>query len=155
MCLSHSRRDILLKLLGGHFSDRVVQKVKDGRVFCGTGDNWDLKILKGHMRKNIQNEDLHLFASNLIENRLNFGHLPNEHPKGNTENFPRCNFSLNVNERQSYAASAKILLGRIVLEFFSKVQIFEICHPCPHPPCTQLRDGTEVDNRYFTYHKCK
>ena len=83
MCLSHGGKDVLLKLLGGHFSDNVVQKVKTGSVFHGTADDWDLKILKGHERKDIQNEDLHLFASNLIENRLNFCHLPNDHPMGN------------------------------------------------------------------------
>ena len=120
MCLSHRRNDMLLKLLGGHFSDVVVKKVKDGKVFRGTGDNWDLKILKGHMRKGIQNEDLHLFASNLIENRVSFNHLPNDKPKGDIKQFPRNNFCLNVNEMRRYADCAKILVGRIVLEFLPK-----------------------------------
>ena len=43
VCLSHCRRDVLLKLLGGHFADKVVSKVKSGSVFRGTGDNWDLR----------------------------------------------------------------------------------------------------------------
>ena len=38
-------------MLGGHFSDLVVSKIKQGKVFRGTGDNWDLKILQGSMRK--------------------------------------------------------------------------------------------------------
>lgn len=62
VCLSHGRRDVLLKLLGGHFADKAVQRVKSGRGFRGTGDNWDLKVLKGHMRKDIQNEDLYPFC---------------------------------------------------------------------------------------------
>ena len=118
--MSHRRNDMLLNLLGGHFSDVVVKKVKDGKVFRGTGDNWDIKILKGHMRKEIQNEDLHLFASNLIENRVSFNHLPNDKPKGDIKQFPRKNFSLNVNEMRRYADCAKILVGRIVLEFLPK-----------------------------------
>ena len=108
VCLSHGRRDVLLKLLGGHFADKVVERVKSGSVFRGTGDNWDLKVLKGHMRKDIQNEDLHLFASNLIENRVNFAHLPNDHPKADIACFPRHKFSLNVGEWKMYA---KYLLG--------------------------------------------
>ena len=103
VCLSNGGRDILLKLLGGHFADKVVQKVKGGSVFRGTGDNWDLKVLKGHMRKDVQNEDLHLFASNLIENRVNFSHLPNVHPKEDI-----VNFSLNVDEWKVYINCAKI-----------------------------------------------
>ena len=73
-------------------------KIKKGSVFQCTGDNWDLNILKGHMRKEVQNEDLHLFASNLIENRINFNHLPNDNPRGDIKDFRRNNFSLNVNE---------------------------------------------------------
>ena len=109
---------MLLNLVGGHFSDVVVKKIKEGKVFRGTGDNWDLKILKGHMRREIQNEDLHLFASNLIENRVSFNHLPNDKPEGNIKQFPRCNFSLNVNEMKRYEECAKVLVGRIILDFF-------------------------------------
>ena len=55
------------------------------------------------MRKDVQNEDLHLFASNLIENRVNFSHLPNVHPKEDI-----VNFSLNVDEWKVYINCAKI-----------------------------------------------
>lgn len=104
-------------MLGGHFSDKVVNKVKKGKVFRGTGDNWDLRILKGSMRKNVQNEDLHLFASNLIENRLAFNHLSNDKPKRNIDDLPRSTFSLNINEWKQYANNAKVIVGRIVLQF--------------------------------------
>lgn len=104
-------------MLGGHFSDVVVSKVKEGKVFRGTGDNWDLKILKGSMQKDIMNEDLHLFASNLIENRLIFSHLPNENPKGNIKDLPCSTFSLNVPEWKQYAENAKVWL--LVELFFS------------------------------------
>ena len=46
VCLSHGRRDTLLKTIGGHFSDQIVSKLKSGRTFRGTGDNYDLRILK-------------------------------------------------------------------------------------------------------------
>lgn len=121
-----------MKLLGGHFADKVVQKVKGGSVFRGTGDNWDLKVLKGHMRKDVQNEDLHLFASNLIENRVNFSHLLNVHPKGHIVNFPRHHFSLNVNEWKVCINCAKILTG-----LFPKVQVAEVSHPYTYSSCLQ------------------
>ena len=117
MCLSHGRRDTLLKTIGGHFSDQIVSKLKSGRTFRGTGDNYDLRILKGHMRKGIANEDLHLFATNFIENRLSFNHLPNEFPLGDIKTIARSKFSPSVAELKMYAQSAKILVGRIVLEF--------------------------------------
>ena len=133
VCLSHGRRDVLLKLLGGHFADKVVERVKSGSVFRGTGDNWDLKVLKGHMRKDIQNEDLHLFASNLIENRVNFAHLPNDHPKADIVCFPRHKFSLNVGEWKMYADSAKVLVGRIICEFLPKFKWIKSVLPAHIP----------------------
>ena len=104
-------------------------KIKKGSVFRGTGDNWDLKILKGHMRKEVQNEDLHLFASNLIENRINFNHLPNDNPRGDIKDFRRHNFSLNVNEWKTYAECAKVIVGRIVLEFCPKFKFLRAVIP--------------------------
>lgn len=146
MCLSHGRRDTLLKLLGGHFSDLVVRKVKEGRVFRGTGDNWDLKILKGHMRKEIQNEDLHLFASNLIENRVNFCDLPNENPKGNIDNLPCSTFSLNVNEWKQYAETAKILVGRVILDFFPEFKFLRGIIPehIPHQYSQEMKQKSTI-----------
>lgn len=146
VCLSHGRRHVLLKLLGGHFADKVVQRVKTGSVFRGTGDNWDLKVLKGHMRKDIQNEDLHLFASNLIENRVNFSHLLNEHPKGDILQFPRHKFSLNVNEWKMYAESAKILVGRIICEFLPKFKWIKSVLPVhiPHKYSSEMAKKSNI-----------
>lgn len=122
-----------MKLLGGHFADKVVEKVKSGSVFRGTGDNWDMKILRGHMRKDVQNEDLHLFASNLIENRVNFAHLPNDHPKGNIVNFPRHRFSLNITEWKLYIDCAKIIVARIILDFCPKFKWLKSVIPAHIP----------------------
>ena len=146
VCLSHGRRDVLLKLLGGHFSDKVVQRIRAGSVFRGTGDNWDLKVLKGHMRKDIQNEDLHLFASNLIENRVNFSHLPNVNPKGNILTFPRHNFSLTVNEWKKYAEAGKILVGRVILEFFLKFKWIKSVLPThiPHQYSEEMAKKSNI-----------
>ena len=132
-----------MKLLGGHFADKVVERVKSGRVFRG------LKVLKEHMRKDIQNEDLHLFASNLIENRVNFSHLPNVHPKGVIANFPRYQFSLNVREWKVYLSSAKIIIvGRIILEFFPKFKWLKSVIPrhIPHVYSTEMAQKSTIVN---------
>lgn len=69
----------------------MVERVKFGRVFWGIGDNWDLKVLKGYMRK-----DFYLFVLNFIENRVNFLYFLNVYFKGVIVNFFRDQFSLNV-----------------------------------------------------------
>ena len=84
-----------------------------------------MRILKGSMRINIQNEDLHLFATNLIENRLTFSHLPNEKPKGNIKDLLRSTFSLSMNEWRQYADNAKVIVGWIVLQFLPQFKVLK------------------------------
>ena len=93
-------------------------KIKNGSTFRATWDNWDIRILKGQFRKDVRNEDLHLFATNLIENRVNFQHLPNVSPLHDIKALPRSKFLLNVEEWKKYAESAKILVACISVEFF-------------------------------------
>lgn len=135
-----------MKHLGGHFADKVVQKVKGGSVFHSTGDNWDLKVLKGHIRKDVQNEDFYLSASSLIENRVNFSHLLNVHPKGGIVNFPRRRFSLNVNEWKVYINCAKILAGRIIVDFFPKFKWLKSVVPThiPHVYSRQMAQKSTI-----------
>jgi hypothetical protein len=72
------------------------------------------------MRNDVRNEDLHLFASNLIEDRINFQNLSNDSPLGGIKSFPRSHFQLNLQEWKHFAGTFKVLVGHILLEFFPK-----------------------------------
>ena len=105
--------------------DDVVDKVRKGVTFRGTGDNWDLKILKGHMRSDKQNEDLHLFSTNLIGNRIDFSYLQNDDSLCDIRLLRKSKFSLDFSEWGQYVKTSKILIGRVLLEFFPKFKIFK------------------------------
>jgi hypothetical protein len=115
----------LLNLIGGHFLDQTASRIKSGKTFRGTGDNYDLRILKGHMRKGLQNDDLHLFATNLIENRIDFNHVPNDSPLGDIKTFARNKFSPSASEIKKYAECVKVLVGRLVLEICPKFKFLK------------------------------
>ena len=72
MCLSYTVKEKLLEHIGGHFNDKLVKAVKEGRTLRGTGDNLDIRILAHDMTSENQNKDLHYFAMNFIVNRLEF-----------------------------------------------------------------------------------
>ena len=63
--------------------DKAVQAVKQNKTLRGTVDNWDLTIRAHHMRSSAQNEDLHLFASNLYVSQARFATLYNRSPLQN------------------------------------------------------------------------
>ena len=100
------------------------------------------------MRKDIQNMDLHLFASNLIENRVNFNHLPNDTLKGNIAIFSHRNFSLSVTEWKMYTETAKVIVGRIILEFFPKFKCLKSVIPfhIPHFYSNEMAKKSNIVN---------
>ena len=109
--------------------DKTVEELKKGKTIRGTGDNWDMKIKPSSMRALTQNIDLHLFASNLIVNRLDFTHLPNDQPIGKIEDFSLTKALLNENEWQTYGENSQVLISRILMEFFPKFSIFKDVYP--------------------------
>ena len=63
---TYSNRDVLLRLIGGHFMDKAVKAVKQNSTLRGTEDNWDMRIKAHNMRSSANKQDLHLFASNVL-----------------------------------------------------------------------------------------
>ena len=115
----------LLDLIGGHFMDKPIDLVKNNHTLRGTADNWDLKV-RVATRKSHQNKDYHLLASNLIANRICFDHLPNDKPIfDDIRKLPKQSFYMNFNEWKMYKKTTKILIGRIIVEFFPKFKFLK------------------------------
>ena len=84
-----------MKLIGGHFADKIIDEVKQGKKLQGTGDNWDIRVLVHDMRSDHQNKDLDYFASNLIVDRVPCEGLCQVYPRRNIQTLPNCHFLLN------------------------------------------------------------
>ena len=84
----------VLQLIGGHFMDKAIEAVKEKKTLGGTGDNWDMMIRAHHIRSTAQNQDLHLFTSNLYVNRVSFSALENTSPLNDILTCPRNLFTL-------------------------------------------------------------
>ena len=115
--MSQTSKLRILDEIGGHFADILAKSVKSGKTLRGTGDNWDITVLLSHMRKGLSNKSMHLFASNILVNRISFSHLPNTSPKCDIEEIEREFFSPNVPEWKVLRENFKILVGRICVEF--------------------------------------
>jgi hypothetical protein len=92
--------------------EKAIKVIKKGGSLRGTSDNWDLRILV-ELRKLVHNKDLHLMASNLIEDRVNFKELPNDIPLGNMRTLDKDIFSIRPKELKEYIRTSSILVGRI------------------------------------------
>ena len=114
--------------------DKTVENLKEGAIFRGTGDNWDLKIKKDHLRKDVQNEDLHLFSSNLIQNRIDFSHLPNDAPIGKISQLEMSKVLPSQRDWAYFASTCQVLISRVLIDHFPAFSIFKGLYPkhIPH-----------------------
>ncbi|XP_046583576.1 uncharacterized protein LOC124290794 [Haliotis rubra] len=64
--LSYGRSLFLLNEVGGHFNDRVIQAVSEGRRFRIIGDNLNFHVDVQDMSKDRQSSNHHMFASAII-----------------------------------------------------------------------------------------
>lgn len=124
VCLSHKMKGNLLNLIGSHYMEKAIDLVKNNTTLRGSDDNWDLKVLV-ETRKGVDNKDYHLFVTNLIANRIPFDHLPNNQPIGDIRYMDRKKFAVNMAEWECYRQTTKVLIGRIVVEFFPKFKFLK------------------------------
>lgn len=109
--------------------DKAVEAVKEKKVLRGTGDNWDIMVRAHHMRSTVQNEDLHLFASNLYVNRISFSTLDNISPLNDILTCSRSIFTLNRIEIEVLRENFKVLVGRICINFCRNFKFLETIIP--------------------------
>ena len=88
-----------------------------------------MKVKKHHMRQEVQNDDLHLFASNLIKNRIDFKDLPNDKPLGKISNLRVSQLVPNKEEWEHFSASCQILIARVLIEHFPALKPFANVYP--------------------------
>ena len=78
-----------------------------------------------HMRSTAQNQDLHLFASNLYINRVRFSTLENANPRNDILTCSRNIFTLKRNEILILRENFKVLIGRICTQLCNKFKFLE------------------------------
>ena len=120
---------MLLQTIGGHFTVIAVRAVKKSEILRETCDNWDMRIQLGHLRKTLKNDDLHLFASNLYVNRVNFNHLSNENSIRDLGTCSRRIFQLNIQEMIVLKNNFMVLTSRILTEFCPKFHFLKSVTP--------------------------
>ena len=81
----------------------------------------------------------------MIENRVNFQHLPNHSPLGDIKTCPRSKFHLNVHEWKRFAETAKVLVARVLIEFLPKFSFLKKVTPAH----IQREYSKEMSNKSF------
>lgn len=127
--MSHSRKLALLDIIGGHFADKVIEEVKQGKKLQGTGDNWDLKIHPHDMRKDHQNQDIHYFASSLIVERVSSAGLCDVSPQIDIKSLPNHAFLLTDDETSKLREDFKVLVGRILVSYIPALSFMKSVIP--------------------------
>lgn len=127
--LSHNRKLFLLDIIGGHFGDKAIEAVKQGKKLRGIGDNWDLRVHPHDMRKDNQNQDLHYFALTLIVERVPSLGLSNDSPQKDIKTLPNCEFLLSDDETSKLREDFKVLVGRVLVSYIPSLSFMKSVIP--------------------------
>lgn len=110
----------LLDLPGGHFHEKIVDLVKQGKKFYTVNDNLNCKTTVRNMRIDHRNKQHNSFASIIVFERVDFRHLDNVKPLGDIHTFANENYLLSPEEVKKLNSDFKVLVGRVFLEFFNQ-----------------------------------
>ena len=146
LCLSYTSRNNILRKIGGHFQDKVIEAVKCGRTLRTVGDNWNLRIQKRDMRKDSQNIHYDWFQFVFIMNRITLNHLSNVGHVGNVRNPDLSVFLVNDDEMAILRENYKVLAARVIVEFMGKFKFLKAVLPehIPHPYQNQMAQKSVV-----------
>ena len=101
----------LLDLMGGHFHDKIVELVKEGKKFYTVNDNLNCKTKVKNMRVDHRNKQNNWFASIIVFERIDFSHLDNVIPLGDFQNFSNENYLLPQRKSRNFSQISKFLWG--------------------------------------------
>ena len=89
----------ILDLIGGHYSDGLLDLIKNKRKCHMAGDNLNIKTNVKDMRMANQNKMHNWFMSMVVSERVDVSLLDNTRPIGDIKNFPNENYLMSaINE---------------------------------------------------------
>ena len=138
----------LLDLLGGHFNEKIVDLVKQGKKFYTVNDNLNCKTTVKNTRVDHRNKQHNWFASIIVFERVDFRHLDNVKPLGDIRSFANENYLLSPEEVKKLNSDFKVLVGRVFLEFFNQPQFVAVKKMVPqqivHQYTKEMSSKSEV-----------
>ena len=108
----------LLDLIGGHFDEGLIAKIKEKRNCHVVGDNLNIKTNVKDMRIDSRNKMHNWFMSMVVLERVATANLDNTMPLGHIRDFDNQNYIMSEEEKLHYKESAIILSYRVFEEFF-------------------------------------
>ena len=134
----------LLEVIDDHFMDLAVTELKKGKKFVFVLDNIDWMEKVHDMRSDAQNTSVHAVATSLVFNRVSSEHLTDSGPQNSLE---KCDLnklvSLTPEEEQQRRERYKLIVGKILCEFFPAFKYLEHLVPVHLPHANQEAMNTK------------
>lgn len=138
----------ILDLIGGHYSDGLVDLIKSKRRCHVVGDNLNIKTSVKDMRMDNRNKIHNWFMSMVVSERVDVSALDNTQPLADITNFPNDNYVLSEEEQLLYRKSSQVLVYRVFQEFFDQDTFKFLDKVCPkqinHPHSFEMRQKTSL-----------